>query len=53
MIVKIELLIDVPDKFIALYQGDPRNMPQIILDEIKSDLEFDGYLKIILAEANG
>jgi hypothetical protein len=53
MIIKIEMLLEIDNDFMSnVYRGDPRNWPQIILNEIQhSDVINEGDIKIIIAEA--
>ena len=53
MIIKIEFLIDTNEEELKeLYEGDERNIPQIILDELQTTLEYgDLCSKIIIGQA--
>lgn len=50
MLIKLEILVEVNDDHMKfMYKGDPRNWPQIILDQI-SNME-DCDFSVIVAEA--
>jgi len=53
MIIKVEMIIDTTDLCDQEYNAEPRtkNQPQILLEEIQSNLEFDGLYKVVFAEA--
>jgi hypothetical protein len=51
MIIKVELLIDVSDDYLDNCKREARNIPQIILDDIQTHIEYGTDSKIIMAEA--
>lgn len=50
MIIKVDLLIDVSPHYLNIHEKE--NIPQIILNDIIANIEFDNKLKIVAAQAN-